>query len=130
MCMNCAKKSQKCFFGHFLEFSALNWLDIAYFDGIECLHDLANVSLMLDHSKIIKMPFLMIQRSKNEALGQILEFGMSDWLDTAFSASTKWSLWFLHVITCVGSFKSHKNATHGQQVAQGCNMPNYDTYGT
>ena len=75
------------------------------------------------------MQFWMIQTAKNEALGQILEFGASDWLDTAFSDSNKWSLWFVLVIMCVGSFKSHKNATHGQQVAQGRNMPN-DKYGT
>ena len=135
------QKSQNCLFlmiqiaknevfGHFLEFGVSDWLDIAYFNRTKCLHDLASVSLMLDHSRITKMPFWLNQRSKNEALGQILEFGASDWLDTSFSGSTKWSLWFVHVILCVRSFKSHKNATRGQQDAKGCNMPNYDTYGT
>ena len=41
-------------------------------------HDLAMVSPMLDHSKITKMPFWMIQRTKNEVFGYLLGFGASD----------------------------------------------------
>ena len=50
-------KSQKWVFDRFLEFGALDRLYIEYFDRIKCLHDLASVSLMLDHSRITKMPF-------------------------------------------------------------------------
>ena len=44
-------------FDRFLEFGALDRLYIEYFDRIKCLHDLPSVSLMLDHSRITKMPF-------------------------------------------------------------------------
>ena len=45
--------------------------------------------LMLDHSKIRKMHFWMIQRAKKEVFGHFLEFGLLDRLDIAYCDSTK-----------------------------------------
>ena len=53
------------------------------------LNNLAMVSLMLDHSKITKMHFWMIQRAKKDVLGHFLQFGLLDWLDIAYGDSTK-----------------------------------------
>ena len=47
---------------------------------------------MLNHSKIRKMPFWMIQIPKNEVFGHFLELGASDWLQIAYYNYTKWSL--------------------------------------
>ena len=41
-------------------------------------YDFAIAKVMLDHSKIRKMPFWMIQIAKNEVFGRFLEFGVSD----------------------------------------------------
>ena len=43
----------------------------------------------LDHSKIRKMHFWMIQRAKKEVFGHFLEFGLLDRLDIADCDSTK-----------------------------------------
>ena len=53
------------------------------------LNNLAMIWLMLDHSKIRKMHFWMIQRAKKEVFGRFLEFGLLDWLDIAYWDSTK-----------------------------------------
>ena len=47
------------------------------------LNNLAAMWHMLDHSKIIKMPFWMIQIAKNEVFGHFLEFETSERLDIA-----------------------------------------------
>ena len=60
----------------------------------------AVISPMLDHSKITKMPFSMIQTAKNEAFGHFLEFGAFDLLDIAYSNRTKW-------FACIGQCISH-----------------------
>ena len=43
----------------------------------------------LDHSKIRKMHFWMIQRAKNEVFGHFLEFGLLDRLDIAYCDRTQ-----------------------------------------
>ena len=53
------------------------------------LNNLAMIWLMLDHSKIRKMHFWMIQRAKKEVFGHFLEFGLLDRLDIADCDSTK-----------------------------------------
>ena len=54
-------------------------------------HELAMISLMLDHSKFTKMPFWMIQIAKNEVFGHFLEFGGLERHDVAYFDRTKWS---------------------------------------
>ena len=66
------------------------------------VHHLGIISAMLDHSKISKMPFWMIQIAKNEVLGHFLEFAASEWLDIAHFDRTYWSGWFGHGITHAG----------------------------
>ena len=53
------------------------------------LNNLAMIWLMLDHSKIRKKHFWMIQRAKIEVFGHFLEFGLLDRLDIADCDSTK-----------------------------------------
>ena len=62
-------------FGRFLEFRTLDRLDIAYFDRTTWCSRFGLVIVVLDHSKIMKMPFWMIQIAKNEVFGNFLEFG-------------------------------------------------------
>ena len=45
--------------------------------------------LMLDHSKIRKMHFWMIQSAKKQVFGHFLEFGLLDLFDIAYCDSTK-----------------------------------------
>ena len=73
-------------------------------------HELAMISLMLDHSKFTKMPFWMIQIAKNEVFGHFLELGASDRLQIAYYDCTKWSWQVASHIPLAGSFKNHKNA--------------------
>ena len=73
-------------------------------------HELAMISLMLDHSKFTKMPFWMIQIAKNEVFGYFLELGASDRLQIAYDDYTKWSWQVGCHIAHAGSFKNHKNA--------------------
>ena len=47
------------------------------------------ISLVLDHSKITKIPFWMIQRAKNEVFGHFLELGASDPLQITYYDHTK-----------------------------------------
>ena len=75
-----------------VNFSGLvSWMDFILHILIllNCLNDLAIISLMLDHSKIRKMRFWMIQRAKKEVFGHFLEFGLLDQLDIAYCSSTK-----------------------------------------
>ena len=51
---------------------------------LNALNILATISLMLDHSKITKTHFWMIQRAKIEVFGHFLEFGLLDRLDIAY----------------------------------------------
>ena len=44
---------------------------------------------MKDHTKIVKMLFWMIQKSKNEVFGYFLDFGLLDRLDIAYCERTK-----------------------------------------
>ena len=74
------------------------------------VHELAMVSPMLDHSKIRKTPFWMIQIAKNQVFGHFLEFGALDWLDIAYFDRTNWCAWASHGIAHAGSFKNQKNA--------------------
>ena len=71
-------------------------------------YDLAIFKVMLDHSKIRKMPFWMIQIAENEVFGPFLEFGASDCLDIAYFDGTKWYLRFGHRISPAGPFKNQK----------------------
>ena len=70
-------------------------------------YHLAIVSVIMEHSKIRKMPFWMIQIAKNEVSGRFLDFGASDWLDIAYYDRTKWSARFGHSIC---PFLNLKNA--------------------
>ena len=72
------------------------------------VHDFAIIQLMLDHSKIRKMPFWMIQIAKNEVFGHFLELGASDWLQIAYYDYTKWSWQVGYHIAHAGSYKIHK----------------------
>ena len=60
-------------------------------------NNLATISLMLDHSKIKKMHFWMIQRAKIEVLGPFLEFGLLYRLYIAYCDDTKCFLTFGNV---------------------------------
>ena len=115
------QKSQKCLFEWskgpkkwFLAIflSYVHWIDFKLHILI-IINDLdtwAVISPMLDHSKITKMPFWMIQRAKNEVFGHFLEFGASDRLQIAYSDYTKWC-WQVGCRNAhAGSFKNHKNA--------------------
>ena len=73
---------------------------------LNCVHDLAIVIVMLDYSKIGKMPFWMIQIAKNEVFGPFLEFGAPEQLDIANFDRTKWCEGFGHGIFHGGSFKN------------------------
>ena len=74
------------------------------------VYDFDLLSLMLDHSKIRKMPFWMIQIAKNEVFGHFLEFGSWYQLDISYLNSTKWCVWVGDPVTHTGSFKNLKNA--------------------
>ena len=65
---------------------------------------------MLDHSKIWKMPFWMIQIAKNEVFDHFPELGALDRLQIAYYDYTKWSWQFGCHILHARSFKNHKNA--------------------
>ena len=71
------------------------------------LNDMTIVSLILDHSKIRKMPFWMIQIAKNKDLGHFHGFGVSDWVDIAYFDRTEW---FAHRVIHAESFKNPKDA--------------------
>ena len=90
-----AYKPYSCF-----EWSVQFWVNfsglVSWTDFIFCIllllnsiNDLAIISLMLDHSKIRKMHFWMIQRAKKEVFGHFLEFGLLNWLDIAYCDRTK-----------------------------------------
>ena len=66
------------------------------------------ISSMLDHWKITKIPFWMIQRAKNEVFGHFLELGASDRLQIAYYDCTKWSWQVGSHIAHAGSFKIHQ----------------------
>ena len=115
------QKSQKCHFEWskepkfwFLAFflSLVHQIDFKSHIVIELsdLKDLAGITLMLNHSKVTKLSFWMIQIAKNEVFGHFIEFGPSDWLCIAYFDRTKWCAWVGHPITHAGSFKNRKNA--------------------
>ena len=56
----------------------------------------------LDHSKIRKMHFWMIQRAKKEVFGHFLEFGLLDRLDIAYCDSTKCFPTFCNIVSSWG----------------------------
>ena len=115
------QKSQKCLFEWSkqpkMRFLAifLSWVHRIDFKLhiMNILNDLdkwAVISPILDHSKITKMPFSMIQTAKNEVFGHFLELGVSDRLQIAYYDYTKWSWQVGCHIAHAGSFKIHKNA--------------------
>ncbi len=61
------------------------------------LNNLAIISLILDHSKITKMHFWMIQWAEIEVFGHFLEFGLLCRLDIAYCDGTKCFLTFGNV---------------------------------
>ena len=78
--------------------------------------------VMKDHTKIVKMLFWMIQKSKNEVFGYFLEFGLVDRLDIAYCERTK-------------CFPTFGNVTRSQriiQISQKCifNDPKAQAYHT
>ena len=114
--------SQKCLFEWSKEpkmrflvifLSSVHRIDLILHILIELndMHNSAIISAMLDHSKIPKMPFWVIQIAKIEFFGHFPEFGASDWLDIAYFDRTKWCASFgHHIISHAGSFKNYKNA--------------------
>ena len=48
------------------------------------LNNLADIWLMLDHSKVTKMHFWMIQSAKKQVFGRFLDLGLLDRLDIAY----------------------------------------------
>ena len=72
----------------FLSFIHQMDLKLHIFILLNDLYSWAVILLVLDHSKITKMPFWMIQRAKNEVFDHFLEFGVLDRLDIAYYEST------------------------------------------
>ena len=64
---------------------------------LNILNDSVMVSFMLDHSKIRKTHFWMIQRAKKEVFGYFLKLGLLDRPDIAYFDSTKWCPKFYNV---------------------------------
>ena len=54
------------------------------------VNNLVMIWLMMDHSKIRKMHFWMIQRAKKEVFGHFLDLGLLDQLNIACYDRTKW----------------------------------------
>ena len=52
------------------------------------LNNLADIWLMLDHSKVTKMHFWMIQSAKKQVFGRFLDLGLLDRLDIAYFGRT------------------------------------------
>ena len=94
--------------GNFL--SLVHWFDSILYIMIKLngLHDLAILSIVLDHSKIGKMSFWTIKIAKNEIFSQFRQFGSSDWLDIAYFDRTKWYARFGFRISHAESFKNQK----------------------
>ena len=70
--------------------SLVNQIDLI-FDILIVLNDFdtwAVISPMLDHSKITKIPFWVIQRAKNDVFDHFLEFGLLVRLDIAYYETT------------------------------------------
>ena len=82
------------------------------------LDKLAFISPILDHSKVTKISFWMIQGAKKVVFGHFLELRASDRLQTAYYDYTKWSWQVGSHITHAGSFKNHKNAFLDDQKSQ------------
>ena len=55
---------------------------------LNCLNDLAIISLILDHSKVVEMHFWMIQSAKKEVFGGFLGFGLLDRVGIAYCVSS------------------------------------------
>ena len=67
------------------------------------LNDLDKWALIppiLDHSKITKMPFWMIQRAKNEVFGRFLKFGLLDWLSPILVQTISLSTLYSWLVLC------------------------------
>ena len=93
------------------------------------MHDFDQGSLILDHSKIRKMPFWMIQIAKNKVFGQSLEFSVSDWLDIGYFDGTFWFVRFGYCITHIGSFKNQKNSFWMIQIAKNQDFGHFLQFG-
>ena len=67
-----------------------NWMDFILHILIllNCLNDLAIISLILDHSKVVEMHFWMIQSAKKEVFGGFLGFGLLDRVGIAYCVSS------------------------------------------
>ena len=115
------QKSKKCLFewskqpkmrflAIFLSFVHRIDLKLHIFILLNDVDSWAVISLVLDHSKIWKMPFWMIQIAKNEVFDHFLELGALDRLQIAYYDYTKWSWQVGYHIAHAGSFKIHKNA--------------------
>ena len=77
------QRAKNVVFGHFLEFRASERLQLA----LITLNDLYMWAVMMpvpDHSKIIKIPFWMIQYTKMWGFDHFLEFDLSDRLQIAY----------------------------------------------
>ena len=93
------QKSQKCIFEWSKEpkkrvlaifWSLVCWIDLILHIVIvlNVPNNLAMISAMLDHSKVTKMHFWLIQRVKKDVFGHFLEFGLLDQLDIPYCDST------------------------------------------
>ena len=89
----------------------------------------ALISPMLDHSKITKKPFWMIQRAKNEVLGNFYDFGTWDQLQIAYSDYTE-QCWQVGCHNAhAGSFKNHKNVVLDDQKSQKLGFDHFWEFG-
>ena len=93
------QKSQKCLFewskqpkmrflAIFLSFVHRIDLKLHIFILLNDVDSWAVISLVLDHSKITKIPFWVIQRAKNDVFDHYLEFGLLVRLDIAYYETT------------------------------------------
>ena len=72
---------------------------------LDSANNLATISLMMDHSKVTKIHFWMIQSAKKVVFGNFLDLRLLDWLDIAYYDSTK----------CVPTFA---NTTRSERIIQ------------
>ena len=89
-----AYKPYSCFewsIQFWVNFSGLvSWMDFILHILIllNCLNDLAIISLILDHSKVVEMHFWKIQSAKKEVFGGFLGFGLLDRVGIAYCVSS------------------------------------------
>ena len=84
-----SKEPKKRFLAIFLSLVHRITLILHILTILNDVNNLGMIWLMMDHSKIRKMHFWMIQRAKKEVFGHFLDFGLLDRLGNADFDSTK-----------------------------------------